>query len=157
MMRNALLALALAAALPVLAAEPPALGKTIGAFFALSVTDAHATAAWYRDTLGFKVVKEGETADKVVRFVLMQHGNDVVELIQHRDAHDRADKKEDNEHLTHGIFKVGFTVPDLDATYRRVKKLGVPITYELMPAKDIPFRSFMIQDNEGTLVQFFGK
>jgi hypothetical protein len=33
---------------------------------------------------------------------------------------------------------------------------GAIIAHDLMPARDVPMRSFIVRDPEGNLVQFFG-
>jgi catechol 2,3-dioxygenase-like lactoylglutathione lyase family enzyme len=139
-------------------APKPLAGRTIGAFFALSVADVEATSAWYRDKLGFRIASHGEAPNKIAKFAILEGEGSIIEMIQHRDAKPRAvaapGVKED--HLIHGIFKVGFHVADLDAVYRRVKERGIPIAYDLMQAKDIGLRSFSIRDREDNLIQFFG-
>ena len=48
-------------------------------------------------------------------------------------------------------------VANLDDLYQHCKRHGVQIAYDLMPARDIDLRFFAIRDNEGNLIQFFGK
>ena len=48
-------------------------------------------------------------------------------------------------------------VDDLDRLYSGLKQRNVAIAYDLMPAKDVPMRSFAVRDPEGNLLQFFGK
>ncbi len=136
-----------------LAATPPILDNPPGAFFALSIADINTTSHWYRDHLGFTIVKSGEAPNKIAKFALLQNGDAVIEIIQHANAKPRTGAA----HEAHGIFKVGFHMRDLDAVYARVKAHEIPIAYDLMPAKDIALRSFSIRDNEGNLIQFFGK
>ena len=133
---------------------PPVLREPLGAFFALSVADAPATARWYRDELGFKIVKDGEAPNKIAKFALLQYENNVIEIIEHSAAKPSAVK---NAFEAHGIFKIGFVVRDLDAVYARVKERKIAIAYDLMNAKDIPLRSFSIRDHAGNMIQFFGK
>jgi hypothetical protein len=59
-------------------------------------------------------------------------------------------------HEIHGIFKLGLNVTDLEGVYRALQARGVAIVHELMPAKDVPLRTFSVKDVEGDLVQFFG-
>jgi catechol 2,3-dioxygenase-like lactoylglutathione lyase family enzyme len=145
-------------ALP-LAAEPSVLGRSTGSFFALSVADVDAASRWYQDKLGFHVVSHGEAPDKVAKFAILEGDGTIVEMIQHRDARPLAVAAPSVKaaHQLHGIFKAGVVVENLDGVYRRIKERGVPIAYDLMPAKDVPLRSFSIRDGEGNLIQFFGK
>lgn len=79
-------------------------------------------------------------------------------MVQHHDARPLAKAAPGikEAHRIHGIFKVGFHVADLNAVHRQVKAAGIPIAYDLMPAKDVDLRSFSIRDPEGNLIQFFG-
>ena len=131
--------------------------EAAGAFFALSVADAPASARWYRDELGFTIVREGEAPNKIAKFALLQRANSVIEIVEHRSARPLNSSGVKNAHELHGIFKLGFVVPDLDRIYARVKARTLTIAYDLMPAQDVPLRSFTIRDNSGNLVQFFGK
>ncbi len=141
-------------------AAPPAIfGKPSGNFFAISVADAAATSRWYQDKLGFRVAKEGSAREGKVRFVLLESDGAIVEIIQQADAKSlkQIAPEISDSYLVHGIFKMGIIVADLDRVYASVKQHGIPIAYEIMPARDIPYRSFSIRDNEGNLIQFFGK
>ena len=154
-----ILLLGVAAARSQTAAPPtPAPPRTVGAFFALSVADVAATSAWYRDKLGFRIASQGEAPNKIAKFALLEKEGSIIELVQHREARPRsaAAPGVKDAHLIHGIFKVGFHVADLDAVYHRVKEQGIPIAYDLMPAKDLDLRSFTIRDREDNLIQFFG-
>lgn len=141
------------------ATGPAVFGKPVGSFFALSVGDIQATTKWYEDKLGFRVLKTGTAWGDKVRFALLGADGAVIEIIQHKNAKPLSAVAPDitESFQLHGIFKMGVIVADLDETYRRVKERGVPIAYEIMPARDIPYRSFSIRDNEKNLVQFFGK
>lgn len=133
--------------------------KAKGVFFALSVKDVESAGKWYREKLGFRLIKSGEAPNKIAKFALLETEGAVIELIQHRDAKpapaETAANK--NAHLVHGIFKIGLIVDDLDALYRSLKEKGIEIAYELTAAKDIALRTFTVRDAESNLLQFFGK
>ena len=133
--------------------------KTTGAFFALSVADVDALSKWYQEKLGFKVLSSGEAPNKIAKFAILQTDGALIEMIQHRDAKPMAVVAPGvkSAYQIHGIFKIGMLVEDLDALYSALKEKNVSIAYDLMPAKDVPMRSFSVRDGEGNLVQFFGK
>jgi catechol-2,3-dioxygenase len=152
----ALLCLALPAsslAQPAAPAPPaPALTAT-GAFFALSVADVRASAQWYREKLGLKVVmdppKQGTTA------VVVLEGNGlIVELIQDDQAAAPATK---NPMLVHGVVKAGVIVSDFDQTLATLKERNVPIAFGPYPAKANQRANVIIRDNAGNLIQLFGQ
>ena len=130
-----------------------------GTFVALSVADVAATSRWYHDKLGFRIVNQGDAPNKIAKFAVLESEGNIVEIVQHTQARPLAQvapavKK---THEIHGIFKVGFHVGDIDAVYQAVKERGVAITYDFIQAKDIDLRTFIIRDNAGNLIQFFGK
>ena len=53
-----------------------------GAFFALSVPDAEASAAWYQKHLGFQVISKGEAPNKIARGILLQGNGSLLEIVQ---------------------------------------------------------------------------
>ncbi len=139
--------------------QKSAVGKPAGIFFALSVADVDTLSKWYQDKLGFQVLTSGEAPNKIAKFAILQSDGAIIEMIQHRDAKPMsvAAPSVKGAHQIHGIFKIGMLVEDIDGLYRCLKEKQVAVAYELMPAKDVPLRSFSVRDGEGNLVQFFGK
>lgn len=135
------------------------LGSTSGPFLALSVANLDRMVAWYRDTLGFRVFNTGTAPNGTIRFALLQQGNALVELLQLPDARSRgaAAPGTTAAHHVHGFFKSGFVVADIDAVYRRVRAMRLPLAYELGQPPGGPYRSFGLRDPEGNLLQFFGR
>jgi catechol 2,3-dioxygenase-like lactoylglutathione lyase family enzyme len=129
----------------------PPFGGVNGAFFALSVADIEASAQWYADKLGLAAeerAKSGKTS------VIVLSGNGLtVELIRHDDAMDLGK----DALLTHGLFKAGVVVENLDKTLAELKDRNVPIAYGPYPARANAMANFVIKDNAGNLIQFFGK
>jgi catechol 2,3-dioxygenase-like lactoylglutathione lyase family enzyme len=130
-----------------------------GSFFAISVADVAAMSSWYQDKLTMRVVTAGEAPNKIAKFAILEGNGVLLELIQHAKADDRKvlAPAATEAHLIHGIFKAGMIVDDLDGLYASLKQRGAIIAYDLMPAKDVPMRSFIVRDPEGNLVQFFGE
>lgn len=126
-------------------------GGVKGAFFALSVADIEASAKWYEEKLGLSVemrTKSGKTS------VIVLSGNGLtVELLRHDDATDSGK----DALLSHGFFKAGLVVENLDKTLEELKARNVQIAYGPYPARDGAMANFIIKDNAGDLIQFFGK
>ena len=133
------------------AQAPPPFTGVSGLFFALSVADLDASAKWYADKFGMKVIMPSSRHDKVSVTVLDGHGL-TVELMQHQAAKGAAEIP-----LTHGIVKVGIVVDDLDKTAAALKSRGVPIFMGPFPAQGEMKRNMLIKDNAGNLIQFFGR
>ena len=132
--------------------------KATGAFFALSVKDVEASSAWYSEKLGLKLTtnlpKQGKTS-----VAILEGGSLIVELIQNDDAlplHVVAPSINDNI-LVHGIFKAGVIVDDLDKLVAIFKQRGVEIAFGPFPSRPNQRSNVIIKDNNGNLIQFFGK
>jgi catechol 2,3-dioxygenase-like lactoylglutathione lyase family enzyme len=129
-----------------------------GAFFALSVADVATMSRWYQDKLALRVLSSGEAPNKIAKFAILEGNGVLIEMLQHTRAVDRKTlaPTATEAHQIHGIFKAGLVVDDLDATYAKLKQLGVDIAYGIMPAGDASMRSFIVRDPEANLIQFFG-
>ena len=135
--------------------EPVPLAK--GAFFALSVADIQASGAWYREKLGLKVTlhpPRGEFGEVMV----LEGGGLMVELIQHDKALPLAKLTPpvSDPFNLHGFFKAGVMVDDFDAAVATMKERGVTIAHGPYAAKEGRRANFIIQDNAGNLIHFFG-
>jgi catechol 2,3-dioxygenase-like lactoylglutathione lyase family enzyme len=87
-----------------------------GAFFGVSVPDLEASARWYEEKLGLKVVMRAPKANGSAATVLEGDGL-IVELIQRDGARPwNAVSTETNRTLVHGLFKTGVIVADFDRT-----------------------------------------
>jgi catechol 2,3-dioxygenase-like lactoylglutathione lyase family enzyme len=129
---------------------PPFAGVK-GAFFALSVADIEDSAKWYAEKLGLAVemrTRFGKTS------VIVLSGNGLtVELL----GHDDAAALDKDTVLVHGFIKAGLVVENLDKTLAELKARNVPIAFGPYPAKPNAMANFIIHDNAGNLIQFFGK
>jgi hypothetical protein len=127
----------------------PPFGGVKGAFFALSVADIEASAQWYADKLGLAVearAKSGKTS------VIVLSGNGLtVELIRHDDAMDLGK----DAFLTHGLFqsRSARREPGQDPCGTE----GSKCPNGPHPARANAMANFIIKDNAGNLIQFFGK
>jgi catechol 2,3-dioxygenase-like lactoylglutathione lyase family enzyme len=129
-----------------------------GAFFALSVADIDASAKWYSEKLGLKIVMRPPKANRAAAVVL-EGGGLIVELIQHDDAVplSKVAPAVKNNLLVHGIFKAGVIVDDFDRTVAMFRERNVPIAFGPFPARANQRANVIIRDNGGNLIQFFGK
>src|ERR1700741_4918743 len=133
----------LAAALPAMAvaqsptaASPAPIFTTSAVFFALSVSDLDASARWYAEKLGLRMTMSAPRTDATKsKMALLQGGGLTVELVQHDDAAPLGSvlPQARGALFVHGIFKVGFTVDDYDATLAAIRARGVPIVIGPFP------------------------
>lgn len=147
-------ALATAVAVP---PHPPVL-KTTGAFFALSVADIAASGRWYSEKLGLEVTTKPQ---KIApgEFMVLEGGGLIVELVQNDEAVPltKLTPPVSDAFNVHGFFKAGVLVTDIDATRKMLEARGVPIAYGPYAAKDGRRANFIISDNAGNLIHFFGE
>jgi catechol 2,3-dioxygenase-like lactoylglutathione lyase family enzyme len=131
--------------------------KATGAFFALSVADIQASARWYSEKLGLKVVMEVPKRERSAVIVL-EGGGLVVELLQDDDALplSRAVPVLTGRQSVHGLFKAGVLVEDFEGTVAMLRARGVEIAYGPYPAREHQRANVIIRDNSGNLIQFFG-
>ena len=136
--------------------EPP-FRSAAGAFLGLSVPDVQASARWYSEKLGLRVVMEAPKRDGAAVAVL-EGGRLIVELVQLdaavplRSAAPTAKGPE----FVHGIFKAGLLVEDFDRTVAMLRARGAEIAYGPFPARGNQRANVVIRDNAGNLIQFFG-
>lgn len=133
-----------------------ALLRTSGAFFALSVDDLDASAAWYAEKLGLAVVlRSPPGSDPAV--VVLEGGGLIVELVHHRDARSAPGTSSGAERdLVHGYFKAGAIVADFDKTVHVLRARGVEIAFGPFPPQADQRANVIVRDNAGNLIQLFG-
>jgi catechol-2,3-dioxygenase len=143
---------------PTTTASETTLFTTTGGFFALSVADIDASTEWYSEKFGLKVVMQPPKANQS-RVVVLEGGGLIVELIQNDDARPLSEivPTIKDKTLIHGIVKVGVIVDDFDKTVENLKERNVSIFLGPFPATADQRANVIIQDNEGNLIQFFGR
>jgi predicted enzyme related to lactoylglutathione lyase len=128
--------------------------EATGAFFAISVQDLDKAVRWYSEVLGFRLTSQGGNEQR--KGALLEREGAVLELAEFKDAVPRDKLKSGLEsHHVHGIFKIGFTTADLDATFAAVEKAGAEVFFPIVDASDGK-RTFGIKDVEGNIIQFIG-
>jgi catechol 2,3-dioxygenase-like lactoylglutathione lyase family enzyme len=142
------LTLAFAADKPIEAHNDPPF-TAIGGFVAISVPDLRASATWYSEKLGLKVVMEAPQRNTAAAVVL-EGGGFIVELIQRNDAVPATE-------VVHGITKAGIIVENLDSLLTTLRLRGVEIAYGPFPAQENQRANVIVRDNAGNLLQFFAR
>jgi lactoylglutathione lyase len=150
---NLVLLCGLLAGVPPAATAPPALHLQGPQFFALSVADAAAEARWYQEILGLAVQRDFRPPGTAIHVVLLKSDVLMIELLQHGDA--KPLTQAPDRYLVHGLFKVGFTVPDLEAAVRALKAKGVAFSYDIAKDPATGLRFAICKDAEGNEIQIF--
>lgn len=135
----------------------PAAAEARPFFFALSVSDLEASAAWYVRVLGFEEARRAQFGEPAVRIRLLRRDDALIELIE--DPAARAAVELDpplaRRFRLHGVFKIGFVVDSLDETGARLQRLGVPLRGAVVEEPDGSMRSLQVEDPDGNVVQIF--
>ena len=137
---------------------PEAAATATGAFFALSVSDVRASARWYSEKLGLKVVME-QPMNAGAAVTVLEGGGLIVELIQHEGAVSLTalEPKVKSNMFVHGVVKAGALLSNFDNAVATMKKRGVDIAFGPYPARENQRPNAIIRDNAGNLIQFFGQ
>ena len=122
----------------------------------ISVGDLEGSIAWYRDMLGFDLVRivDIPDAEDAGRVALVRHGDFILELFCLPAA---APLPEERRHpatdiLTHGIKHVAYAVSDIAAFMDELKAKGVDVVWDVVVHDGSPCA--FVRDNTGNLVEF---
>jgi catechol 2,3-dioxygenase-like lactoylglutathione lyase family enzyme len=129
-----------------------------GSFFALSVPDLKSSVQWYEQKLGLKVVMLRPMKDGVAVAVL-DGGGLIVELIEQSGSAPLSKAAPTIKDITQlqGISKAGVVVDNFESTVASLKSRGVEVAFGPFPAHDDQRANVIVRDNNGNLIQFFGK
>jgi catechol 2,3-dioxygenase-like lactoylglutathione lyase family enzyme len=154
MIANFLAVLGLLGAGVVVAGEPviPVSPQFVG----LSVPDAAASARWYQEAFGLTVLDEIKPADGAHIFILRSDAL-LVEIVQIPSAKSPGKEGVKNPHLTHGLFKVGFHVADLDAAVAKLRAMRAEFETGIVDDAKHGLRFTLLRDPHGNYLQLFGK
>jgi methylmalonyl-CoA/ethylmalonyl-CoA epimerase len=122
----------------------------------ISVGDLEASVAWYRDMLGFELMRVVDIpgAEKTGRVALIRNGDFVLELFSLREAKTLPQERRhpNTDLLTHGVKHVAYSVPDISALMRELKAKGVDLVWDITVHDGV--RCAFVRDNTGNLVEF---
>lgn len=121
----------------------------------ISVADADASIAWYKEFLGFEPVYDAYLPPLKARVVFIRCGNFELELFQHDESLPLPPGRlmPNSDIQTQGTKHVCFAHPDVSGFLTDLKARGVDVVLgpQVMPdGKTMGF----IRDNNGTLIEF---
>jgi catechol 2,3-dioxygenase-like lactoylglutathione lyase family enzyme len=126
-------------------------------FVALSVPDASASARWYSEAFGLNVLAEIKPPDGAAHIFLLSSETMLLEILQLRAAKSPGKDAVKQPQLTHGIFKVGFHVPDLEAAVATLRAMKAEFDTEIIDDDKHGLRFVLLRDPDGNYIQLFGK
>jgi methylmalonyl-CoA/ethylmalonyl-CoA epimerase len=122
----------------------------------ISVGDLEASIAWYRDLLGFELMRVVDIpdAEEAGRVALVRNGDFILELFCLPGASPLPDERRHpaTDLLTHGIKHVAYAVPDIAALMDDLKTRGVDVVWDVVVHDGSPCA--FVRDNSGNLVEF---
>ena len=123
-------------------------------FVGVSVADLATSEAWYRDAFGMKPVFATKFDGGAVS--VLENDWLMVELL-HQDAAKPLKQiaADTPNYLVHGIFKLGFFIPDLDARLAALAKLDIKPASRIYDDKANKTRNVFIMDPDGNRWQLF--
>ncbi len=144
----------LVAILPGWAGEPAA-----PYWLALTVSDAEASAAWYRDNLGFVIFDKMDLPERGMHIRFLKLNGFHLEIAQRGDSFAVKDKVPGKfkKSQVRGYFKFGLLVTDLDGLVTNLQKKGVQFYGEVIVDERFGTRFAMVYDPDGNLIQLFEK
>lgn len=137
----------------------PVFRAATGGFIALVVPDLNEAAQWYAQKLGLRIVKNTTRPDGKAAVTILQANGFTVELLWLVDAMPllHVASQLNGPQDIHGILKAGIFVDDLDATHAALQLREVHMAFEIFFDLSMDCRMFAIRDNNGNILQFFGK
>jgi methylmalonyl-CoA/ethylmalonyl-CoA epimerase len=122
----------------------------------ISVADLEASIAWYRDMLGFELVRVVAIpdAEEEGTVALIRHGDFILELFCLSAAAPLPDERRHpvTDIRTHGVKHVAYAVDDLAALMDELKAKGVDVVWDIAVHDGTPCA--FVRDNTGNLVEF---
>lgn len=131
--------------------------RLIPYFLAVVVDDAEKASRWYQSVLEIKVISVNENSLRGSKIIVLSSYDLLIELIEVSSKVQREEilfgKPEQT--LIQGFVKIGFKVSDLDEYIRKLNDLKVTFFGDTYTDPVSGKRSFLIQDPDKNLIQFF--
>jgi catechol 2,3-dioxygenase-like lactoylglutathione lyase family enzyme len=139
------------------AGGPDPLGGFKPYLIGISVPDAQEAAAWYEQKLGFKRGGSDKSSTGTVTIVEESPGI-AVELLQFEGSFSIRRSNPDYDTASEklqGISKIGFAVDNLEVALADLKRKEVRVIREITELKSFDVKFFLIEDNNGNVIQIF--
>lgn len=124
-------------------------------FFALSVNDIEKMESWYTGLFNLTTINRIDVPDGSVTIRLLHRPGLMIELLKHNQAKARDD--ENASFNLHGLFKVGFTISNIDDLFKDIKSRNIETVTDIITDDITNSRFFILKDPEGNLIQLWQK
>lgn len=89
------------------------------------VSDIEENLRFYKDILGFNLLKDFYDEKERARIIFLNLGNSMLELIAPDEKPDKGEKTNWEERKRSGVEHIAFLVEDMDKTYEYLKSKGI--------------------------------
>jgi hypothetical protein len=126
-------------------------------FSAVVVNNAENSSSWYQSVLGLKVTNVNENPKRGSKIIVLSSEGLLLELIEVRSQVSRESvlSGKSEQTLIQGFAKIGFKLSDMDSYIRNLNELKVTFFGNIYTDPVSGKRSFLIQDPDKNLIQFF--
>lgn len=123
------------------------------------VKDIDTAAKWYMENLGLKIRNINENKERNSKIVNLENGNFLVELIKISSSVDRNEALEKYPAGSRfaGFMKTGFVTEKFNEWHSFLKNQKVKFRGTIVTDSHSGKRTFLIEDPEGNVLQFFEK
>lgn len=120
----------------------------------ISVPDIEASVAWYRDILGFTLVKSMNIKAIPAKVSFMKNGDFYIELFEVKGSAPLPEPRRDphTDLVVNGTKHIALAVENLDSVVDSLKERGVDFAMELTEINPGEWACF-IHDNSGNLLE----
>jgi catechol 2,3-dioxygenase-like lactoylglutathione lyase family enzyme len=123
------------------------------------VSDIDTSTAWYVNNLGLKVRNKLENKARGVTIVNLENQGILIELIEINNSLDKNEIIKEYPQGTKltGFMKSGFRVAELDEWHQFLEKQKVKFRGRIVTDSHTGKRTFLVEDPDGNIIQFFEK
>ncbi|WP_329565044.1 VOC family protein [Kitasatospora sp. NBC_01266] len=120
----------------------------------LSVADLKATADWYRETLGFTLIRGLEFPQFDAEVAYLGNGTQVLELMRVANGTDVHRPLPPNHGALRGLSQLTFYVADLAETATQLKSRGAELVTDVADVPALGVKALFVRDPEGHYLEF---
>ncbi len=127
---------------------------------AMLVPNAEKTANWYKENLGFEIVKEVDYDNQGLKVKIVELNEFQIEIIENENSVSPAKCVSNYDFAKptiHGLMKLSFIVDDIEYLVAKLKEKQVEFTMNLAIHKEINAKCCLILDINKNLIQFIEK
>lgn len=127
---------------------------------AMLVPNAEETVSWYKEILGFEIVKEVEYYNQGLKVRIIEKDEIQIEIIENENSispEKGISKYDYSKPSVQGLIKLSILVIDIEYLVAKLKEKNVEFVMNLTSQKEIKIKCCLILDLNKNLIQFVEK